>query len=479
MKRPPKVPDLDSELGGAELGDERLGRRLKRIASIVAVAPSESFPQLAGTDGELEGVYRFLSNDRVTPDKILAPHIRATRERSGGRDVLVLHDTTAFTFRQGSRVGLGHLHRTSRQGKSGFYGHFAFATAADGTRRPLGVVGLRTFVRTGDPLTKAVTGHRRFLRAGKESARWPEAAIETHRALPRSIHVMDREGDSYETYRLLKENGVRFVIRARTGWERKGESGGVRGTFPELVKRTPIRLKRTVELSRRAPTNVDVLRKAHPPRKERTAKLLVYAAALQMKCPHHYKRGVGAYCGPLSINVVYVEEPTPPRGQEPVSWMLITNEPIETHDQVERIVDHYRARWTIEEFFKALKTGCAFEKRQLESYAALRNALAVFSVIAWRLLLLRAVSRATPLAPADAVATARQLRVLRSLKRLDHPRVRGVELPEHATAHDVLLAVAKLGGHLKQNGPPGWQILGRGYDSLLLLEVGWSARDEM
>jgi hypothetical protein len=290
---------------------------------------------------------------------------------------------------------------------------------------------------------------------------------------------MDREGDSYDTYRLLKEASVRFVIRARTGWERKGESGGVRGTFPELAKKTPIRLKRTVELSRRAPTKVDVLNKTHPPRKERTAKLLVYATPLQMKCPHHYARSEDGYRGPLEVNVVYVDEPRPPHGQEPVSWMLITNEPIDTREQVERIVDHYRARWIIEEFFKALKTGCAFEKRQLESYAALKNALAVFSVIAWRLLLLRAVSRDTPSAPAEAVATARQLRLLRSLKRLDHPRVRGVELPEHATAHDVLLAVAKLGGHLKQNGPPGWQILGRGYDSLLLLEVGWIARGEM
>jgi hypothetical protein len=479
MKRPPKVPDVEAELAGADLGDERLRKRLTRVASMAATAPAESFPQLAGTDGELEGVYRFLSNERVTPEKILAPHVHATHARTGGRDVLVLHDTTAFTFRQGSRVGLGHLHRASRQGKSGFYGHFAFATTADGTRRPLGVVGLRTFVRTGEPLTKAVTGHRRFKRANKESARWPEAAIQTSRALPSSIHVMDREGDSYDTYRLLKEASVRFVIRARTGWERKGESGGVRGTFPELAKKTPIRLKRTVELSRRAPTKVDVLNKTHPPRKERTAKLLVYATPLQMKCPHHYARSEDGYRGPLEVNVVYVDEPRPPHGQEPVSWMLITNEPIDTREQVERIVDHYRARWIIEEFFKALKTGCAFEKRQLESYAALKNALAVFSVIAWRLLLLRAVSRDTPSAPAEAVATARQLRLLRSLKRLDHPRVRGVELPEHATAHDVLLAVAKLGGHLKQNGPPGWQILGRGYDSLLLLEVGWIARGEM
>src|SRR5215208_4745989 len=116
MKRPPKVPDVESELAEADLGDERLKKRLARVASMAATAPANSFPQLAGTDGELEGVYRFLSNERVTPERILAPHILAAHARTGGRDVLVLHDTTAFTSRQGSRVGLGHLHRASRQG---------------------------------------------------------------------------------------------------------------------------------------------------------------------------------------------------------------------------------------------------------------------------------------------------------------------------------------------------------------------------
>lgn len=41
-------------------------------------------------------------------------------------------------------------------------------------------------------------------------------------------------------------------------------------------------------------------------------------------------------------------------------------------------MDAYRARWVIEEFFKALKTGCNFERRQLESFQSLRIALAIF-----------------------------------------------------------------------------------------------------
>lgn len=66
----------------------------------------------------------------------------------------------------------------------------------------------------------------------------------------------------------------------------------------------------------------------------------------------------------------------------------------------ERVVDIYRMRWLIEEYFKALKTGCAIEKRQLESKHALVNALAVLIPIAWRLLRLRALARENASAPA-------------------------------------------------------------------------------
>src|SRR5689334_849698 len=130
MARPRRIPGIAGELSGAELGDERLTTRLTRIASTLAAAPADSLPRLAGTDGELEGVYRFFSNERVSPEKILAPHFKASRKRAAAGDVLVLHDTTSFCFRQGSRVGLGHLHHAGDQSKAGFFGHFAFAVAA-------------------------------------------------------------------------------------------------------------------------------------------------------------------------------------------------------------------------------------------------------------------------------------------------------------------------------------------------------------
>ena len=58
-----------------------------------------------------------------------------------------------------------------------------------------------------------------------------------------------------------------------------------------------------------------------------------------------------------------------------MEWVLWTSEPVETAEQVAQVVDGYRTRWLIEEYFKALKTGCAFEERQLRSIRTLTNAL--------------------------------------------------------------------------------------------------------
>ena len=153
---PPKraaVPAISSELGEADLGDERLNRRLGLLADQLARRPGESFPK-ALDDAELEAAYRFFGNDGVTPEAILAPHFRQSALRAGGHDrVLVLHDTTQFEFPGNSkRKGLGRRIKPPAQG---FFGHFSLALSADGTRMPLGLLALETVFR----LDKSI-GHK-------------------------------------------------------------------------------------------------------------------------------------------------------------------------------------------------------------------------------------------------------------------------------------------------------------------------------
>ena len=130
------------------------------------------------------------------------------------------------------------------------------------------------------------------------------------------------------------------------------------------------------------------------------------------------------------------------------------------------VVDIYRCRWVVEEFFKALKTGCAFETRQLESFHALSNALSMFIPIAWKMLLARSLTRTSNRAPPTTLLTPTQLQLL---------AIRFELTTSIATAAEGALLVAKLGGHLTRNGPPGWQTLARGFESLMLMHVGWLA----
>jgi Transposase DDE domain len=179
-------------------------------------------------------------------------------------------------------------------------------------------------------------------------------------------------------------------------------------------------------------------------------------------------RAVSSASSPL--NVIHVFEPKPPPGQPAVEWFLLTNLPVDTPEEIAFAVDCYRGRWTIEEFFKALKTGCQYERRQLESATSLLNALAILAPVAWRLLLLRHLARGDDKSQAISALTPKQLEVLRAVSRRP--------LPRRPSAKEAMLAVASLGGHLKSNGDPGWLVLGRGLHDLLLLELGWRAREE-
>ena len=143
----------------------------------------------------------------------------------------------------------------------------------------------------------------------------------------------------------------------------------------------------------------------------------------------------------------------------------MTSEPVRSSAEVARVVDIYRVRWLIEEFFKALKTGCQVENRQLEDGHALINATALLVPLAYLLLLLRNTARTNPDADAATVLGDTQLQVLAAVA--DPP------LQPRPTVRQAMYAIAALAGHLKRNGDPGWKLLGDGYQRLLTLEQGW------
>jgi hypothetical protein len=135
---------LAEEMSGAHFGEPRLSKGQTKLVQKLAQAPDKSFPSLL-SDSELEAAYRFFGNDAFTPAAILAPHVRATLARTEAEPVvLAIYDATPLSFRSdGQRQGLGRL-RSSGQT---FFARFTLAVSGDGTRRPLGVFDLSTYVR--------------------------------------------------------------------------------------------------------------------------------------------------------------------------------------------------------------------------------------------------------------------------------------------------------------------------------------------
>jgi hypothetical protein len=452
---------MSSEFDEADLGDVRLNRRLGLLADSMGDRPAASFPK-ALDDAELEAAYRFFGNDQVTPEAILAPHIRQSARRASELPrVVVVHDTTAFEFGgQSKRAGLGHLIKPSAQG---FFGHFSLAIGADELRRPIGLLAVETVFR----LNKRI-GHKRWTKAKRigESERWARGVDAAEDALAgrvSAIHVADREGDKYELLSNLVEHERGFVIRSFQDRRLAGED---EARLRQVASRARFTVKREVPLSPRAPS-FGPKGARHPARRHRMARLSFAATTVELPRTADAPKTCAVS---VSVHVIHVLERNPPAGLPGVEWFLLTSLPIHDDAAVLFAVDCYRSRWTIEEYFKALKTGCQFERRQLESAHSLLNALSILAPVAWRLLLLRHLARAEPTTTASTALTAKQLQVLRAVSKKP--------LPPRPNARQAMLAVAALGGHLKANGDPGWLVVGRGMHDLLLLELGWRAREQ-
>lgn len=450
----------------ADLGDVRRNKRLMAIMEAMALQPNATLPTIAGSEAELEGLYRFVGNPAVDAAQLLKAHQVAVAERAVGcGTAIVIHDTTSFQFAHADPNEVGFL----QTGKPGFYAHFSFVVSADGQRRPLGIAALTTMFRSQRRRrsSRNEAGSVTTKRSDRESIRWEDGIEQSEQLLvgcAERIHVADREADSFQLLAKLQQHGCRFVFRVRhdRAARQADDADGDWSKLKELVGTANCCLEREVPLSARRNTTAPRQARAYPQRKARRARLRFAATRLVLRRPRYFGDEMPEA---IALNVVRVHEVDAPAGQEPVEWTLFTSEAADSPEAVARVVDIYRTRWLIEEFFKALKTGCIYEQRQLESRHALLNMLAMSLPLACQLLWIRSRAHHAPDAPATDVLTARQIRVLGALRRKP--------LPNEPKVKHVMAAIAELGGHWRSNGAPGWLTLRRGLERVLDTELGW------
>jgi len=174
--------------------------------------------------------------------------------------------------------------------------------------------------------------------------------------------------------------------------------------------------------------------------------------------------------GPITVWAIFAHEESPPEGIEPISWMLLSTMPVETFDEAIEKLNGYLLRWTIELFFKALKSGCCVEERQLKSFQRLQNCIALDCVVAWRVMFCTTMGRQVPDLPASVLFEEYEWKALHSYVNKTE------QVPEQVpTLGWVVREVAKLGGFLarKKDGDPGMKTLWRGLLVLRSISTMW------
>ena len=160
--------------------------------------------------------------------------------------------------------------------------------------------------------------------------------------------------------------------------------------------------------------------------------------------------------------VVEAREVDPPQGVKAARWVLWSSLPVQCFADAWRTLEYYEKRPLIEEWHKALKSGCSLEDRQYETAKRLEAITGVLSVTAVRLLQLKMVARDEPERPAGEVVPLKWTAMLQRLRK-SKPN-------QPWTVRTFYREMAKLGGFLgrKSDGEPGWITLWRGFEKLHL-----------
>lgn len=456
--------DIGSETDGCDLGDKRLNVRYRLLLERLGDQPQLSIPAACRGKAEVEAAYRFFDHPRVTPARLLAPHHAATRWRMAEQTcVIVAQDTTEIDLTRPERVVGGPL---SNDHRCGFFSHLSLAITTSGV--PLGVLANRTWSRDPRTVGQSAAKHKQQTLNEKESERWIEgyrACCEAARALPgvEVIGVSDSEGDMYEalTEAQTQQHAAKFIVRACQDRRRIGDE---QQHLWASVSQTPVLGTRTVRVSeRKAPPSET--RKRRKARDARAAVLTIQATTVTPRAPWRPDGKLPS----VPVTVVRAREVNPPPGEEPIEWLLLTDLPATTLAQAERVLDGYTHRWLIEVYFRVLKSGCGVEKLQLETAERMPNALTVYQIVAWRVLLLTMLGRATPNVSCETVLTEPEWKAV-------YVVVLRKKIPKKPPSLGVMVRlIAMRGGHLGRTNdpPPGPKAMWVGLQQARTLALGW------
>ncbi|MGH9354421.1 MAG: IS4 family transposase [Terriglobia bacterium] len=459
---------LDDELEGCGFADVRLGKRFRVVVEKLSKGLGETIPMACQDWASTKAAYRFLSNPRVSEQEILAGHFQATRARfraTEGR-ILVLHDTTEFSFQREDPLAVGFT-KSVNSGKDaagrlrthtvcGLLMHSSLVVTTEGL--PLGLAAVKFWTRKkfkGSNALKKKINPTRVPIEEKESIRWLDNLRQATTLLnepERCVHIGDRESDIYELFCAAQEAGTHFLVR--TCVDRLAEDGT--RTISQEMDEAPIqglhRIEVTDQRGNRSKTTLQI--------RYRRIRVLP-PIGKQKRYPQ------------LNLTVIYAQEPEMPKDREPIDWKLLTDLPVRSRTEAIQKLLWYASRWKIETYHKILKSGCKVEESRLRTADRLVNLILLFCILSWRLFWMTMLNRSDSGLPARHVFSKTERQLLDHLVP-DRPVDRSGKkrsLPFY------IIKLAKLGGYLARahDPPPGNTVMWRGLSRLTDIEFGFNA----
>lgn len=445
------------ELAKVNFGDKRLDKRFLKVAGSQSKTPQLSINASSADWSCAKGAYRLFDNAKVTPEKILEPHIENTIHRIYGQEmVVIVNDTTFVDFSTHEMVpDLGVVKSFGDYKIKGIHFHAGLALSHEGT--PLGLIYSKIWSRLKQ--TKSGHNHTKIPITKKESYRWIECLEETKALLPsgtRGLVVGDRESDIYEYFEVAQDLDLDVLVRLQHNRVITDEFGDdarvedcfksekVRGLIPVHIPGNGSRIARDAIMEVK-------FKEVHfqgQPRGLKTARVKTRRDLL--------------------LTVVELSEKNPPNEKEALGWTLITTLPVHNLAEAEEVMKFYRMRWTIELYFKSLKTGCNVEKCRLEEAEKLMKFVALCGIIAWRLMWLTWLQREIPHASGELAITSIEWKTLWLKKHKEKIKLGLMkaeppeEIPDLCT---ITRWIAGFGGFMgrKGDGNPGLITVWRGW----------------
>jgi Transposase Tn5 dimerisation domain/Transposase DNA-binding len=467
------------ELAAIDLGDVRLNRRAEQVLARLLESPLASPTAAMHGWAEMVGAYRLLDHPECTLEAILQAHRQPVLERVRTQSrVLLIQDTTELDYSSKKKqAGRGPLGEADRQG---YFLHTQWAVSEH--RLPLGSWDWQ--IRARDPEVGIASERKKKPIEEKESYRWLEGyrhacALAEQAPGVEVISCADREGDVYEVFVewqqhrqdnlpaaewLIRCNQNRAILQSDDEAVVRSALGPAASLIEE-VRQTPAVGGVCFEISTKEQFKKIKGTRRRSVRQGRRVRQEIRVRRVSLRPPDR----PGHKLPSVSIWVVMATEVDPPPGQDPINWTLLTSKPVENLEQAVELIQWYQVRWEIEVFHRVLKSGCKVEELQFKKDTRIKPIIALYAIVAWRILYLTKLGRECPDLPCDVVFAEEEWKSICLIRR-------GPEgLLKKPSLQEMILLIASFGGHIgrRSDGPPGPEVMWRGMQCLRCFALAW------